>query len=145
MNTNTEAHTLVASLTDSLKNAAACLNALSKQVMSQGQQNVPTRKQRVIRSGRRGRRPGSTKLGQEKEAQIVELLNRPGVPIPVAAIAKAFGVSRPTIYNIRDKSKLDVRKRDRRATNRLVAELQAEIKNSEEKSKAEQEPQAAVA
>ena len=129
MNTNTEAHTLVANLTVSLKNAADCLNALSKQVMVQSG-SLTKKHAAAPKNGRRGRRVGSTKLGREKEAQIIDLLRRPGVPIPVAAIAKAFGVSRPTIYNIRYKRNLKVRKRDRRDTTRLMEEIQSEIQKS---------------
>lgn len=143
MNTTTEAHKLVANLTISLKNAADCLNALSKQVANHSGDLTTLKVKRAPKNGRRGRRVGSTKLGEEKEAQIIELLNRPGVPIPVAAIAKAFGVSRPTIYNIRDKSKLDVRRRDRRSTNRIMEEIQAQIKNSASQAES-MEPQAAA-
>lgn len=137
INANTATNKLVASLTTSLQNAAQSLSALSEQmsIRTDTKKKIPS-----TRRARRGRRVGSTKLGADREAQIIDLLQRPGVPIPVAAIAKAFGVSRPTVYNIRDRNKLEVRKRDSRATNRVVEELRAELKTE---NRAEQ-PHAAV-
>lgn len=144
MNNTMEAHKLVSNLTVSLRNAADCLNALSKQVMAQSGAPI-TKKRRTGSIGApRGRRVGSTKLGQEKEAQILELLNRPGVPIPVAAIAKAFNVSRPTIYNIRDRSKLNVRKRSSQNTSRIVEQIQGELQKSAKMAENASEPQEAT-
>jgi DNA invertase Pin-like site-specific DNA recombinase len=141
MNTNATTRKLVASLSTSLQSAAASLSALNQQMMV-GQERRPSTA--PVRRGRRGRRQGATKLGTEHEAQIVELLTRPGIPIPIAAIAKAFGVSRPTVYNIRDRNKLRVHKRDRHSTNRLAAALREQIQQPGTPQIAEPMPAQAV-